>query len=156
MSRITLDVKQSGERSAGNPHATFDEAGAGDGPTIVVRSSRVRQNGRGWQRTRASSRPYAAVGGAAKRRLGATPAGKRCRPQPAAGRQASPRTKCDRFPAFLGSLIGFQKPSAAKPEASHLRTQVLRAWRSFGEPRSEVRGSTRCSGACVSDGSLPL
>ena len=27
---ITLGVKQAGERSAGKPHATFDEAGAGN------------------------------------------------------------------------------------------------------------------------------
>src|SRR4249919_1379318 len=27
---ITLEVKQTGERSAGNPHAAFDEAGAGN------------------------------------------------------------------------------------------------------------------------------
>ena len=30
MGRITLDVKQAGKRSAGNPHAAFDEAGAGN------------------------------------------------------------------------------------------------------------------------------
>jgi hypothetical protein len=28
--RITLEVKQTGERSAGNPHAAFDVAGAGN------------------------------------------------------------------------------------------------------------------------------
>src|SRR5258705_3204329 len=28
---ITLEVKQTGERSAGNPHAAFDVAGAGNG-----------------------------------------------------------------------------------------------------------------------------
>ncbi len=27
---ISLDMKQMGERSAGNPHAAFDVAGAGD------------------------------------------------------------------------------------------------------------------------------
>ena len=39
---INLGAKRSGERSAGNPHATFDEAGAGDDLTVVVSSSRVR------------------------------------------------------------------------------------------------------------------
>ena len=31
--RITLDAKQAGKRSAGNPHAAFDEAGTGNGAT---------------------------------------------------------------------------------------------------------------------------
>jgi hypothetical protein len=31
---ITLDRKQAGERSAGNPHATFDEAGNGNQLTV--------------------------------------------------------------------------------------------------------------------------
>jgi hypothetical protein len=29
---ITFDAKLTGKRSAGNPHAVFDEAGAGNGP----------------------------------------------------------------------------------------------------------------------------
>jgi hypothetical protein len=31
--RITLDAKRAGKRSAGNPHAAFDEAGTGNGAT---------------------------------------------------------------------------------------------------------------------------
>jgi hypothetical protein len=45
---ISLDMKQMGERSAGNPHAAFDAAGAGN----VARS---RYLGRS---RRASPRPY--------------------------------------------------------------------------------------------------
>jgi hypothetical protein len=43
---ITFVVKRAGTRSAGNPHATCDVAGAGNGPPEVSRSHR------------ASSRPY--------------------------------------------------------------------------------------------------
>src|SRR3954466_5453973 len=45
---ISLDVKRMGERSAGNPHAAFDVAGAGNG-------ARGEVSGR---RGRASPRPY--------------------------------------------------------------------------------------------------
>jgi len=31
---MTLEAKQTGKRSAGNPHAAFDEAGAGNGLTV--------------------------------------------------------------------------------------------------------------------------
>src|SRR3984893_8644697 len=50
---ISLDMKQMGERSAGNPHAAFDVAGAGN----VARS---RYLGRS---RRASPRPYRRGGG---------------------------------------------------------------------------------------------
>jgi hypothetical protein len=33
---ITLEVKQTGERSAGNPHAAFDVAGAGKRGTVEI------------------------------------------------------------------------------------------------------------------------
>jgi hypothetical protein len=42
---ITLEAKQAGKRSAGNPHATFEEAGAGNG--ITVRLVRHSQRKRG-------------------------------------------------------------------------------------------------------------
>ena len=45
---ITLEVKQTGERSAGNPHAAFDVEGAGN----VARSKLFGLN------RRASPRPY--------------------------------------------------------------------------------------------------
>ena len=45
---ISLDVKQMGERSAGNPHAAFDAEGAGN----VARSKLFGLN------RRASPRPY--------------------------------------------------------------------------------------------------
>src|SRR5260370_28458205 len=42
--RITLDEKQTGERSAGNPHATFDAAGAETQLTIrLVRHSQRKR-----------------------------------------------------------------------------------------------------------------
>src|SRR5258708_33776121 len=47
---ISLDMKQMGERSAGNPHAAFDVAGAGNG-------ARSRYLGRG---RRGSRPPYPA------------------------------------------------------------------------------------------------
>ena len=59
---ITLDVKCAGARSAGNPHATCDVAGAGNGATANPKRAR-----RGKPRTqakegpkghRASARPY--------------------------------------------------------------------------------------------------
>ena len=34
--RITLDEKCAGKRSAGNPHAAFDEAGTGNGATSAT------------------------------------------------------------------------------------------------------------------------
>jgi hypothetical protein len=41
---ITLGTKPTGARSAGNPHATCDEAGAGNGPTVrLVRHSQRKQ-----------------------------------------------------------------------------------------------------------------
>ena len=58
--RITLDVKQAGKRSAGNPHAAFDEAGAGN----VIMGAGLRTNAKvvgfstGPYRRRASPRPY--------------------------------------------------------------------------------------------------
>ena len=33
---ITLDVKRAGKRSAGNPHAAFDVAGAGNVATVEL------------------------------------------------------------------------------------------------------------------------
>ena len=45
---ISLDMKQMGERSAGNPHAAFDVEGAGN----VARSKLIGLN------RRASPRPY--------------------------------------------------------------------------------------------------
>ena len=59
---ITLDAKQAGKRSAGNPHAAFDEAGAGN----VTRGAGLRTNAKavgiatGPYRRRASPRPYQA------------------------------------------------------------------------------------------------
>ena len=47
---ITLDAKQAGKRSAGNPHAAFDEAGAGN----VTSGAGFT----GPYRRRASPRPY--------------------------------------------------------------------------------------------------
>ena len=35
---ITLDVKRAGKRSAGNPHAAFDAAGAGNVATVALRT----------------------------------------------------------------------------------------------------------------------
>ena len=60
---ITLDAKQAGKRSAGNPHAAFDEAGAGN----VTRGAGLRTNAKavgiatGPYRRRASPRPYPAA-----------------------------------------------------------------------------------------------
>ena len=42
---ITLDAKQTGTRSAGNPHAACDEAGTGNG--FTVRTLRHSQRKRG-------------------------------------------------------------------------------------------------------------
>ena len=50
---ISLGAKQTGERSAGNPHAAFDVAGAGN----VVRLFNLDQY------RRASPRPYRREGG---------------------------------------------------------------------------------------------
>ena len=61
---ITLDAKQAGKRSAGNPHAAFDEAGAGN----VTRGAGLRTNAKavgiatGPYRRRASPRPYQHAG----------------------------------------------------------------------------------------------
>ena len=44
MGHITLGAKRAGERSAGNLHAPFDEAGAGDGLTVeLVRHSQRKR-----------------------------------------------------------------------------------------------------------------
>ena len=57
---ITLDAKQAGKRSAGNPHAAFEEAGAGN----VIMGAGLRTNAKvvgfstGPYRRRASPRPY--------------------------------------------------------------------------------------------------
>src|SRR3990170_991820 len=41
---ITLGAKRAGKRSAGKPHAPFDEAGAGNGPTVgLVRHSQRKR-----------------------------------------------------------------------------------------------------------------
>jgi hypothetical protein len=44
ISHITLEVKLTGKRSGGNPHAAFERAGTGDGLTerLVRRSQRKR------------------------------------------------------------------------------------------------------------------
>ena len=45
---ITLGVKSTGKRSAGNPHATFDAAGAGNGPIWAPRQSSTLLMREGW------------------------------------------------------------------------------------------------------------
>jgi hypothetical protein len=41
---ITLGMKRTGKRSAGKPHAAFEEAGAGNGPTVrLVRHSQRKR-----------------------------------------------------------------------------------------------------------------
>src|SRR4051794_36555024 len=63
---ITLDVKCAGARSAGNPHATCDVAGAGKGDTAIPK--RARRGKPGIQAKeeptghRASARPYRELG----------------------------------------------------------------------------------------------
>ena len=59
---INLDAKCAGKRSAGNPHAAFEAAGAGNGPTVYPTRAR---RGKPWIQTRdrpeghrASPRPY--------------------------------------------------------------------------------------------------
>ena len=57
---ITPDMKQTGKRSAGNPHAAFDVAGAGN-VTMVCRTAVHRESDgitTGAYRARACSRPY--------------------------------------------------------------------------------------------------
>ena len=60
---ITLGVKQTGERSAGNPHAAFDVAGAGNVAWLRYCDTR-RRKGESTENTnidltrRASPRPY--------------------------------------------------------------------------------------------------
>ena len=62
---ITLDVKQTGKRSAGNPHAAFEEAGTGN----VTRGAGLRTNAKvvgattGPYSRRASPRPYRSLAG---------------------------------------------------------------------------------------------
>lgn len=58
---ISLGAKSARERSAGNPHAAFEEAGAGDGVMVMlVRHSqgKPRETDRFTYRHRASPRPY--------------------------------------------------------------------------------------------------
>jgi hypothetical protein len=43
MGPITLGVKRTGERGAGNPHATFDRAGNGNGLTAMTKRARSRK-----------------------------------------------------------------------------------------------------------------
>ena len=45
ISRITLDVKATGERSAGNPHAPFDAAGIGNQFTVGLLRHSQRKRG---------------------------------------------------------------------------------------------------------------
>ncbi len=59
---INLDAKCAGKRSAGNPHAAFEAAGTGNGPTVYPTRART---GKPWIQTRdrpeghrASPRPY--------------------------------------------------------------------------------------------------
>jgi len=53
---INLDRKTTGKRSAGNPHAAFDEAGAGNGRDCVPRQFSTLPEGGGAQ-TNAPSLP---------------------------------------------------------------------------------------------------
>jgi hypothetical protein len=47
---ITLEAKQAGKRSAGNPHATFERAGAGNGAARPPRQpSTLRASSEGWR-----------------------------------------------------------------------------------------------------------
>ncbi len=59
---ITLDKKPTGKRSAGKPPAPFDEAGAGNGPTVrLVRHSQRKRGATDRPHLpghRASPRPY--------------------------------------------------------------------------------------------------
>ena len=56
---ITLDVKQTGKRSAGNPHAAFDVAGAGNVTMVVgMRSKAKAMELPPTPTVRACSRPY--------------------------------------------------------------------------------------------------
>jgi hypothetical protein len=60
---ITLDTKRAGKRSAANPHAAFDEAGAGNGTMGRIEASAEGESRRQTAtphsyRDRASSRPY--------------------------------------------------------------------------------------------------
>jgi hypothetical protein len=56
--RITLEVKCAGARSAGNPHATCEVAGAGNGATETPRRAR---RGKPWIQTRRLLRTTAPV-----------------------------------------------------------------------------------------------
>src|SRR6266446_3785978 len=69
---ISLEAKQTGERSAGNPHAAFDEAGAGNVAWSRWCDTRKRKgettgNTNFDLHRRASPRPYLAGGLAMKR-----------------------------------------------------------------------------------------
>src|SRR5258706_16442805 len=60
---ITLEVKQTGERSAGNPHAAFDVAGTGNGAwsrycDLRKRKSEPTGNTNFHLNRRARARPY--------------------------------------------------------------------------------------------------
>jgi len=61
---INLDEKLSGKRSAGNPHAAFDEAGAGNVTKGVGlrTAAKAADNPRPLKGKRASSRPYCGGG----------------------------------------------------------------------------------------------
>ena len=45
---INLWEKLTGKRSAGNPHAAFDEAGTGDGRKPTHQPSTLRASRKGW------------------------------------------------------------------------------------------------------------
>ena len=58
---ITLGAKRTGKRSAGNPHAGFDVAGTGDGPTANLNGHEAGNGGHSQGEPtgyRASPRPY--------------------------------------------------------------------------------------------------
>src|SRR5258705_8153942 len=72
---ITLDVKQTGERSAGNPHAAFDVAGAGnaarrDSVTPANEKARNKENKPRPKPARQSSTP---PGRGSRRKIPAPP-----------------------------------------------------------------------------------
>src|SRR5262245_47637472 len=72
ISPITLEVKQTGERSAGKPHAAFDVAGAGNVARSRCCDTRKRKgestgNTDIYLNRRARPRPYLGAGGAMKR-----------------------------------------------------------------------------------------
>jgi hypothetical protein len=71
---ITQGAKRAGKRSAGNPHAPFDRAGAGDGPTAILIGHEAGNGGHSQGEPtgyRARPRPYRATTG--NQRLGKRP-----------------------------------------------------------------------------------